>query len=229
MWRGADCSHCPAQLLWTTKPSLPSLKLELLSSTGSECRRTIGLQDESWLLLLWTSSRPWLHLCTLLSSKLFSNFGSFLYPAPEAFKIHWPRELSSARNITSYQTKIEVSKQRRKERSKGNKKEHCDQSQGSPTSKQGILKKSACVGVFTPTDKHQRPNTSTNFCRGWFAAQSPMHPQDTLSFPLSARIKDYPNELKMQVTLTHSGPSHRHNHFSATPSSGGSREVYYLW
>lgn len=92
------------------------------------------------------------------------------------------------------------------------KKEHCDQSQGSPTSKQWIQKESPCVDVFTPPDKHQRPNKSTNCCRGWFAAQSSMHFQDTFSLPLSeaAWIKDYPNELKMQVILTHSGPSHWH-------------------
>lgn len=73
-------------------------------------------------------------------------------------------------------------------------------------------KKRARVDVFIPTDKLQRPNTSTNCCRGWFAAQSSMHFQDTFSFPLSeaARIQDYPNELKMQMILTHCGPSHWH-------------------
>lgn len=79
-------------------------------------------------------------------------------------------------------------------------------------SKQWIHKESTCVDVFTPAGKHQRPNTGTNFCRGWSAAQSPKHFQDKFSLPLSeaARIKDYPNKLKMQVILTDSGPSHWH-------------------
>ena len=73
-----------------------------------------------------------------------------LCPALEALKRYWPREVSSARNITNQQTKIEVSMQRRK-RTKENKREHRDQSQACPISKRWMQKQYICVDAVTRT------------------------------------------------------------------------------
>lgn len=98
--------------------------------------------------------------------------------------------------------------QRRKERTKENKREHCDQSQACPILERWMQKQCICVDVVTHTDKYQRPNTSANCCRGQFAAQPLIHFQDTFIPPLaeSTRIKDYPDKLKMQMIPTISGP-----------------------
>lgn len=70
-----------------TDISLPNLKLDLLSSRGSDCRQLVGLQDKSWLLFLWPSPCPLLHLCALqrMSSKSFSSFGFFTAACSRGF------------------------------------------------------------------------------------------------------------------------------------------------
>lgn len=92
-------------------------------------------------------------LALFLLHRLLKAIGPESYPVPKIWQI--------SRQKFRCQSKEE------KKEPRGTKKSIVTKAKAALPQSSGY-KKRARVDVFTPADKHQRPNTSTNFCRGWF-------------------------------------------------------------